>query len=102
MEKYYLIKSVSTATPQNENFAGEVHTSIFGKNDYTLYRETPDGWCNCNLLAPYWVKEYGYKRLCDAKRNWCYKHPQNDKHWRTTVEIETWAIRKDGTVVYLP
>ena len=101
-ELYYLVESVSTATPGNKNFDGEVHTHIYGKSDYTLFRETPDGWCNCNLLAPHWIREYGYKRECDARRNWCYKHPQNDEHWKTETRIITAWVRKDGKVLLTP
>lgn len=96
---YYLVQKISTATERNENFAGEVHVGIYGKGDYTLFRETPDGWCNCNLLSPYWVEKYGYVRECDAKRNWTYTHPDIDApSWKAEVKIVRAWVRKDNKV----
>ena len=98
-EIYFLIQNISTATVRNENFAGESETTIYGKGDYTLFRETPDGMTNCNLLAPYWVREYGYKRECDAKRNWAYKNPAIDEpYWKAEVKIVRAWVRKDNRV----
>lgn len=98
MEIYYAVQSITTATEINENFHGEVHTCIYGKGDYKLFYETPDGWNNCNLLAPYFVRQYGYKRECDARRNWCYKNPENSRYWRTETKIVRLWVRKDNTV----
>ena len=98
-EMFYLIQKISTATVRNENFAGQTATYIFGKGDYTLFAETEDGWVNCNLLAPYWVREYGYKRECDAKRNWVYKNPNIDEpYWKSDVRIVKAWVRKDNRV----
>ena len=97
-EIYYLIDSISTATPENDNFKGHMENRIHGKGDYTLFCETTDGWRNFNLLAPYWVREYGYKRECDAKRNWSYNHPENSKYWKTEVKIIRVWVRKDNKV----
>ena len=102
-EIYYLIQKISTATERNVNFAGQVDTTIYGKGDYTLFRETGDGWGNCNLLAPYWVREYGYKRKCDACRNWVYKHPDIDApYWKSEVRIIRAWVRKDNRVFIEP
>ena len=101
-EIYYAVQKVSTATARNERFAREVHVSIIGKDDKTLFYDTPDGWNNCNLLAPYWVREYGYKRKCDAVRNWTYKHPGIGKpYWDDEVSVVTLWVRKDNTVAVI-
>lgn len=98
-EIYFLIQKISTATVRNENFAGESECGIYGKGDYTLFRETVDGWHNCNLLTPYFVREYGYKRECDAKRNWIYKNPDVDApYWKADVKIVRAWVRKDNRV----
>ena len=97
-EIYYLIESISTATERNENFAGEVHTYIYGKGDELMLMETPDGHCNVNHLTPYFVREYGYKRECDAKRNFSYTHPEDSKYWKTETRIVRAWVRKDGNV----
>lgn len=96
IETYWFVKSVSTATPENKNFAGEVHTYIFGKNSSRLYEDVPDGFYNCDLTdCPYYIVENGYKRACDARRSYEYKHPQNDKSWTTTVKLVSLDVQKD-------
>ena len=101
-ELYYLVESVSTATPKNENFDGQVHTHLFGKGEIALFAETGSAFCDKNLLTPYFVRQYGYKRECDARRNWSYKHPQNDEYWKTETRIITAWVRKDGKVLLTP
>jgi len=83
--KKYIVKIVSTATAENKNFAGEVHTYWNGKND-TLLGADAGTWLQIPLYNGM-IKENGYSRLCDAKRNWGYRNPQNDKNWTTEVEI---------------
>lgn len=101
VETFWFVKSISTATPENKNFAGEVHTYIFGKDAFRLYEDVPGGWYNKDLTdCPYCVLEYGYKRLCDAKRSYSYKHPQNDDSWRTTVKIVSIDVQKDADGKY--
>lgn len=75
--KRYLVKQVSVATEENPNFAGETHVSFHGNH----------GIFDINAYSEYLVKEYGYKRRCDAKRNWTYKNPENSRFWKSTVEI---------------
>ena len=95
VETFYFVKEVSTATPDNTNFAGEVHTYIFGKDNFRLFEDVPNGWYNKDLTdCPYCILENGYKRLCDAKRNYIYKHPENSKYWTSTVKIVSLDIQK--------
>ena len=102
-EVYYLVQSISKATGDNRNFPGYTEMHIVGKNDNLLFRETPDKWGDCNLLAPYWVEKYGYKRRCDAVRNFTYKNPDIDRpYWETEVSIITAWVRKDGKVFISP
>ena len=101
IETYWFVKSVSTATPENKNFAGEVHTYIFGKEEFRLYEDVPGGFYNKDLTdCPYCVLEYGYKRACDARRSYNYKHPQNDKSWTTKVSIVSVDVQKDAEGKY--
>lgn len=100
IETYYFVEEVSTATPENKNWLGHVHTYIKGK-DYNIYVDVPDGWHNRDLRnCPNCIKEYGYKRACDAKRNWTYRNPQNDDFWKTTVKIVSFSIRMDANGNY--
>ena len=101
MEIYYLTESVMTATPATDR-EGEVHTYIHGKGDELLFAETPDGYINRNHLTPYFVREYGYRRESDARRNWSFKHPENNYAWRTESSIIRVLVRKDNKVVFLP
>lgn len=101
VETYWFVKSVSTATTENKNFAGEVHTYIFGKEEFRLFEDVPGGFYNCDLTdCPYCIVEHGYKRFCDAKRSYSYKNPQNDDSWRTTVKIVSLDVQKDADGVY--
>lgn len=101
IETYWFVKAVSTATPENKNFAGEVHTYIIGKDSYHLFEDVPGGFYNCDLTdCPYCIVEHGYKRPCDARRSYSYKNPQNDKSWKTTVKLVSIDIQKDNNGVY--
>ena len=102
MEKYYLVKSITRATEQNKNFFGSVETHIRGKDCYTLYAEgTPDRWHDIDLMTPYFVRQYGYKRECDARRSYAYKHPERSQWWQERVEIITVEIHNDFGKEYL-
>lgn len=97
-EMYYLVQSISTATERNENFAGEVHCYIHGKSDKLLQAETGSAFYDTNLLTPYFVRQYGYVRECDAKRCYSYTHPENSKAWTTEVNVVRAWVRKDNRV----
>lgn len=84
--KKYLVKETSIATEDNPSFAGQTAISWMGKGDTILKHVSPDGKSDCDLLR-YTLDDYGYDRECDAKRNWTYKNPENDKYWTSTVEI---------------
>ena len=98
MLTYYLVKSTHTATPKKAYRYGDTETYLIGKGDLTLYAQgTFHGWCDTNLLTPFFVKEYGYMRESDARRNWSYRHPENSDWWTTTVEIVPIHIDLDAT-----
>lgn len=84
MKKKYLVKSTSTATDENPNFKGEVHVYYYGKGDTLCGASEITGLFP---LCSYMIEEYGYSRACDAKRCWSFNNPQNDKFWKTEVEI---------------
>ena len=89
MERFYLVKSVSTATADNMSYYGETHTYIKGKDEYLLFADTKDKFVARYLLTPYFVRQYGYTRKCDAKRAYSFTHPENTEYWKTTAEIIT-------------
>lgn len=83
----YIVKLTSVATPENESFAGETCVYYYGKGGITLGVEGDHAvWSK----MPLWeggIRLHGYDRLCDAKRNWSYKNPENTKYWKSTAEI---------------
>lgn len=83
----YLVKAISEATEENKNFAGKVTTNYYGKGDYLVSTDDELIWNAPKGLSTYFVSEYGYDRVCDAKRCWSYKNAENDKWWRTTCFI---------------
>ena len=86
--KRFFVKSVSYGTAENPNFAGAIHTYIEGKSGRMISSEHTDDSAYSNQDFSYYLaREYGYKRACDARRSYAYKHPQNDKYWRTEVKI---------------
>lgn len=86
---YYFIKETLTAPETNPNYAGCVHTYIYGKNQTLVEMRGTEysdySWLECD--KEYTLKEYGYTRKCDTMRSYIYKHPQNDRYWTTVAEI---------------
>lgn len=92
--KLYVVRIESVATKDNPNFAGQEVTSYFGKRDTMLAAQGSHAEA-CHYAKPltsWWVKEYGYKRRCDAERNWSYRNPENTKYWTSTATIEAIEI----------
>ena len=89
MAKRYLVMNVSIATDKNPNFAGLVHETLNGKGDRLLYSGGSYAEVE-HFERKLWesdVREYGYKRVCDAKKCYSYTHPQNDEFWKTEVAL---------------
>lgn len=91
--KKYLIKVISRATEQNPNFANQEYTSYYGKGQEVLCRKGSYAIATGTAfeMNSYLVKEYGYNRLCDAKRSYQFKYPENNKFWSSTswiIEVE--------------
>ena len=101
MERFYLVKSVCKATANNQSYSGETHTYIHGKEEYLLLADTRDKFVARDLMTPYFVRQYGYKRECDARRAYSYTHPENTEYWRSTAEIITVEIRNEFGKEYL-
>jgi hypothetical protein len=94
--KRYLVKTVSKATANNQSYCGETHTYIHGKDEYLLMADTRDKLVARDLMTPYFVKQYGYKRECNARRAHSYTHPENTEYWNSTAEIIAVEIWNDG------
>ena len=87
IERYYLVKTVTKATEYNEFSKGAVHTHVFGKNCEMLFAETGDPWIDRDYMTPYYIRNYGYKRECDARRSFAYKNPERSIYWTERPEI---------------
>lgn len=87
--KKYIVKETSYATEANENFKGQVSITYYGKDQKQIghYGSHADAIHMMMKLNDYMIKEYGYNRLCDAKKSYMYKHPENTKYWKSFVEI---------------
>ena len=101
MERFYLVKSVCKATANNMSYGGETHIYIHGKEDYLLFADTRDKFVARDLMTPYFIRKYGYKRECDARRSYSYKHPENTEYWRRTAEIIAVEIHNEFGKQYI-
>lgn len=86
----YVVKQTSVATMGNKVFPGQTLIAYYGKNNHFFGFEGDHAAC-MGYGKPYFskwaLKKWGYKRKCDAARNWNYKHPENSKSWKSTVEV---------------
>ena len=106
MIRFYFLKVVATATAENPTRAGEVVTSIYGKEETLM--SCDDSWSRRdNLDSYYLIREYGYKHESHAKRAYVYKNPTHSEYWNETVEIvsvDVEIIPKtkpfDGSILY--
>lgn len=79
----YIIKVTATATSDNPNFAREVRTYYYGKNQFLISNsEEP-----LDALSKYFLAEYGYKRRCDAIKA--------AKFWNNTPEAKYWGYKTE-------
>lgn len=87
--KKFIVKTTSYATNENPNFKGQVSIGYYGKNQKLIGHEGSHAEANYTtmLMSNYFIEEYGYNRLCDAKKSWIFKNPENTKFWKTTVEV---------------
>lgn len=102
-DTYYIVVEVSTATDRNQTHK-EGHRTVhyYGKGDKCLYAEnTYHGWNDKDLMTPFFIREYGYRRESDAARNWTYKHPENSPYWESFCYIRPVEIHNNGTTEYL-
>lgn len=84
----YIIKVTATATSDNPNFAGEVHTYYYGKDQYLIGDKTS----TLEALDKYLVTEYGYKRRCDAVKASKFWDDYYAKYWDYNVDIVKCAL----------
>ena len=82
----YIIKVTATATSDNPNFAGDVKTYYYGKNQFLIINsEEP-----LDALSKYFLAEYGYKRRYDAVK--ASKFWDNAKYWDYKTEIIEYTL----------
>ena len=87
----YFVKITAVATETNQNFAGETHTYLYGKEE-TLIESQGNKSLKVEFSS-YLAREYGYKRKCDAVRS-MKRHQELNQwaekefpYWVSTAEI---------------
>ena len=89
----YVVKETSVATENNKNFAGEIGITYTGKETKLLacsgkhYENDPFMKRYCSPIPRYLLVDYGYKTEGQAKRSYCYRHPENNGYWKSSAEI---------------
>ena len=89
MTTYYIVKVVTKAKPNHPNTPGVENTYYYGKGETMIGYNCKDNSFSSLDVWDYteWqVKEYGYRRLCDAKRA-VKAHDRTEKYWDVTVTI---------------
>ena len=87
--KKFIVKTISYATDENTNFKGQVSVGYYGKNQKMIGCEGSHSEATYTTMpmSNYFIEQFGYNRLCDAKRSWIFKNPENTKFWKTVVNI---------------
>ena len=90
--KRYLVKLSCKATENNPNFAGETLICYYGKNQEMIGREGTHYPQENFIVTHHSLMEYGYKRMCDARRCWRYKNSNTELEerlgmWQNKAEI---------------
>lgn len=90
----YLVKQTSYATLENRNFIGQELITYFGKDQKLLGAKGSHAKATHfeQELHPCMIREYGYKRECDAKKSWIYNNPENSEWWYSQVEIIAFEV----------
>ena len=84
--KKYLVKLTSVATENNPNYKNQTNIFYYGKGQVLIYNEGDVMFKTAR--SDFMIREYGYDRLCDAKRSWIYKNRNdNDDYWMRLTEI---------------
>lgn len=96
METYFAVESILSANYANAD-PDAVVMYIYGKGDEILLSDG-DKNLNINHMTPFLVREYGYKRECDAKRSWAYRNPEVNRYWKAETRIVRLWVTKSGYV----
>ena len=86
----YLVKATQTEKDGNERISW-----YYGKDQKLLKSEghkAEDSWLDFDWINEHTLNEYGYKRLCDAKRSYSFKNAHDTEKWVASVEIVTYGM----------
>ena len=84
----YFVEVVRRATENNVN-KGDCHVYVYGKKNMRVaeaHSHQTEFLKDMDFYGPY-AKQYGYTRMCDACRNWCFKNTENDKYWESYSRV---------------
>jgi len=84
----YFVKEVMKARGNNPNYAGQECVTLWGKQDQWIerYGSYAESTYTVKQFNPYLGLDYGFKRICDAKRSYIYKHPE-ERYWDVEVSV---------------
>lgn len=85
----FFVKEVAKAKDDNPTFAGQGCVTLWGKGDQWVerYGEYAEKTQTVKQFDPWFGREYGYKRICDAKRSYVYKNHDPERYWDYEVSI---------------
>lgn len=99
-KKFYFIEIIATATPENKNFAGDVHRYVYGRKEELIAYETvknvsgsPDHLRKYNNTDMKWAAiEYGFKSAKMAETIGKRLHANDDiyngiTNWKNKMNI---------------
>ena len=99
-KKFYFIEIISTATPENKNFAGDVHRYVYGRKEELIAYETvknvsgsPDHLRQYDNTDTKWAAiEYGFKSAKTAETIGKRLHANDDiyngiTNWKNQMNI---------------
>lgn len=99
-KKFYFIEVISTATPENKNFAGDVHRYVYGKGEelvaFEMVKDVSRDAYHLkefdNTDVEYDIREYGFKSAKTAETVGKRVHGNNDVYngvtnWTNEIHI---------------
>lgn len=94
MSKYYLVKSTSIPTELQVKETGNrlTETAFYGKGCemLALVGKYAKKHYASSYTCKYLIREYGYKRKCDASRAWGLNNTLDNDYWKyinTIIEV---------------
>lgn len=86
MTTYYIVKIYAKAKLNHPSCPGDEHFYYYGKDEKLIGYITPDNVLGIKKYTIYDIKNYGYRRFCDAKKA-VKSHDDHEKYWDKVISI---------------